>query len=104
MKWLEIIKLRSMGKDSALLDELWMSLSKAPQKGGVEIKTYRHAALDTDLSVHLYWRSNQPEENGSSLGLRLAQALKEFGLVDHSVWIAENSGPEDFNAFSGQRC
>jgi len=27
------------------------------------------------------------ENNGSRLGLRLASALKEFGLVNHSVWV-----------------
>jgi hypothetical protein len=45
--------------------------------------------LDTDLSVHLYWNSDRPEQDGSALGIRLAQALKDFGLVDHSVWIGK---------------
>jgi hypothetical protein len=89
MKWLEVIRLRSAGKGSALLDELLMSMTQTGQSGLVEIKTYRHAALNTDLSLHLYWKSDRPEQNGSALGLRLAQALKEFGLVDHSIW-AEN--------------
>jgi len=87
MNWLEVIKLRSTVKGSALMDELLMSMSKAGQGGLVKMKTYRHVALDTDLSVHLYWKSDRPEPNGSVLGLRLAQAFKEFGLVDHSIWI-----------------
>jgi hypothetical protein len=53
------------------------------------MKTYHHAALETDVSVHLLWESEQPEQNGSSLGLRIGQALKEFGLIDHSVWVEE---------------
>ena len=89
MKWLEIIKLRSAGKDSELLEEFLLSIDKLGQSGLVEMKTYRHAALETDLSVHLHWESEQPEQNGSTLGLRLAQALKEFGLIDHSIWIEE---------------
>jgi hypothetical protein len=89
MNWLEVIKLRSAEKGSGMLDELFMSVSKANQRGLVKIKTFRHAALDGDLSVHLYWESKQPEQNGSALGLRLAQTLKEFGLIDHSVWIEE---------------
>ncbi len=89
MNWLEVIKLRSTGKSSALMDELLMSVSQAGQSGLVEMKTYRHAGLDTDLSVHLHWKSERPEQNGSALGLRLAQAFKEFGLVDHSVWIEQ---------------
>ena len=89
MKWLEVIKLRSAGKDSRLLEELLLSIDKFNQSGLVEMKTYHHAALETDLSVHLHWESERPEQNGSALGLRLAQALKEFGLVDHSIWIEE---------------
>jgi hypothetical protein len=89
MKWLEIIKLRSAGKDSGLLEELLLSIDRLGQTGLVEMKTYHHAALETDLSVHLHWESGRTEKNGSALGLRLAQALKEFGLIDHSIWIEE---------------
>ena len=89
MKWIEIIRLRSVGKDSELLEELLMSMDKVGQSGLVEMKTYHHAALGSDLSIHLHWESEQPEQNGSSLGLHLAQALKEFGLVDHSIWVEE---------------
>jgi hypothetical protein len=89
MKWLEVIKLRSAGKDSRLLEELLLSVEKFDQSGLVEMKTFHHAALDSDWSIHLHWESEFPEENGSSLGLRLAKTLKEFGLVDHSIWIEE---------------
>jgi hypothetical protein len=66
-----------------------VSIDKFSQNGLVEIKTFRHAVLETDWSVHLLWESERPEQNGSSLGLRLAQALKEFGLIDHSIWVEE---------------
>ena len=89
MKWLEVIKLRSAGGSSGLLDELLLPIPGSNQSGLVEMKTYRHAVLETDVSVHLYWNSEMPETNGSGLGLRLAQALKEFGLIDHSVWVEE---------------
>ncbi len=89
MKWLEIIKLRSAGKDSGLLEELLLSIDRLSQSGLAEMKTYHHAALETDLSVHLLWESGKPEQTGSALGLRLAQGLREFGLIDHSVWIEE---------------
>jgi len=89
MKWLEVLNLRSAGGSSGLLEELLLSISKSNQSGRVELKTYRHAALENDLSVHIHWESERPEQNGSALGLRLAQALKEFGLIDHSVWVEE---------------
>ena len=92
MKWLEVIKLRSAGNDSELLKELLMSFEKPSQPALVEMKTYYHVSLETDLSVHLHWESGRPEQNGSALGLRLAQSLKEFGLIDHSVWIEKEKG------------
>jgi hypothetical protein len=87
MKWLEVIKLRSAGKNSRLLEEFLLSINKFNQSGLVEMKTFHHTAVESDWSIHLHWQSERPEQNGSSLGLRLAQALKEFGLVDHSIWI-----------------
>jgi hypothetical protein len=89
MKWLEVIKLRSAGTDSRLLEELLLSIDKFNQIGLVEMKPFHHAALESDWSIHLHWESERPQQNGSALGLRLAKALKEFGLVDHSIWIEE---------------
>ena len=89
MKWLEVIKLRSAGGSLGLLDELLRPILGSNERGLAEMKTLRHAALETDVSVHLYWNSEMPEPNGSALGLRLAQALKEFGRIDHSVWVEE---------------
>ena len=39
--------------------------------------------------IYLHWESERTEQNGNALGLRLVQALKEFGLIDHSLWIEE---------------
>ena len=89
MKWVEVIKLRSSGIRSVLREELLLPAGKPGQKGPVEMKAYRHAALDTDWSVHLHWESERPEQDGSPVGIRLARAMKEYGLVDHSVWIEE---------------
>ncbi|RPJ41950.1 MAG: hypothetical protein EHM27_04535 [Deltaproteobacteria bacterium] len=89
MNRVEIIKLRSPLKASILLKEILAPMVKADQSGLIKIKIYRHATLESDLSVHLHWEADGPEQNGSALGLRLAQALKEFGLIDHSLWIEE---------------
>ncbi len=90
MKWLEVIKIRAARTDEGLLEEVVQELARAGRNRGLlEMKTYRHALLDSDISVHLHWRSAQVEENGSIPGLQLARALKDFGLVDHSIWIEE---------------
>jgi hypothetical protein len=89
MKWIEIIKLRSAGRDPESLKAYLSAMAKSDQRGLAEIRIYRHAAWETDWSLHLHWESEEPEEDGSALGLRLSQALKEFGLIDHSIWIEE---------------
>jgi len=89
VKWLEVVKLRSAGRNPGSLEELLRSMSQVKEKGLVEMQTYHHAALETDLSVHLLWESEFPETNGSAPGLRLVQALKEFGLTDHAIWVKE---------------
>jgi hypothetical protein len=55
MKWLGVIKLRSPGKYSRLLEELLLSIHRFDQSGLVEMKTFRHAAVESDWSIHLHW-------------------------------------------------
>ena len=82
MKWLEVIKLQATADCSTLLDAV-------VQSGLTNMKAYRHAVLKDDFCVILYWDSEQVEKNGSMPGLRLVQSLREFGLIDHSIWIGE---------------
>ncbi len=89
VQWLEVIKLRSAGKSPAVFQGLSLMTAQLDQDRPVEMKVYRHASLDDDLAVHLHWKTEVLEPNGSTLGLRLAQFLEEFGLIDHSIWIAE---------------
>jgi hypothetical protein len=89
MKWVEIIKLRSAGKTPEPLKAFLYPVGKNGHYEPKEIRVYRHAAWDTDWSLHLYWESEQPGKDGSALGLRLSKALEEFGLIDHSIWVEE---------------
>ena len=93
MKWLEIIELRSTGKKRTLLElELQNLISDVNQEAKQQaIKVYSRVIVDTDFSIHLYHDSEKIEKSGSPLGLRLASALKEYGLVNHSVWIEMHS-------------
>ena len=87
MKWLEVIKLRLAGKESGFLKEILLSVGRIHQCGLLETRIYHHAALESDLSIHLYWDTQGPDRNGSGHGLHLAWELKEFGLIDHTLWI-----------------
>jgi hypothetical protein len=89
MKWIEMIRLRSAEKAPESLKTLFSASTENVPPGLIGAGIYRHALWETDWSLHLRWDSENPEKNGSALGIRLAQALKEFGLVDHSIWIDE---------------
>ena len=93
MKWLEIIELRSVNRNRDLLkSQLRNLINEAEQEAKKQaIKVYSRVMVDTDFSIHLFHDSEKVENSGSPLGLRLSSALKEFGLVNHSVWIEMHS-------------
>ena len=89
MKWLEVIELRSVNSNRELLESHLRTLLAAIDKETQQqtIKSYRSVMIDNDFSIHLSYDSTKLENKGSQLGLRLASALKEFGLVNHSIWL-----------------
>ena len=103
MKWLEIIQLRSVGSDrdslESQLQELINEVGKETKKQA--IKSYSRVMIDTDFSIHLFHDSKKVESGGSRLGLRLASALKDFGLVNHSIWIEMDRYGDQANISTG---
>ncbi len=93
MKWLEIIELRSAGGNNKLLESQMRKLVNEvyERTENNAVKAYCRLMIDTDFSIHLFHDSKKVEKSGSPLGLRLASALKEFGLVNHSIWIEMHS-------------
>jgi hypothetical protein len=93
MKWLEIIELRSVGSNRGLLESQLQKLINEVDREAKKqaIKAYTRVMIDTDFSIHLFHDSKKAENSGSPLGLRLASALKEFGLVNHSIWVEMHS-------------
>jgi hypothetical protein len=93
MKWVEIITLRSPGNiETRFVDELLKGVSERDSPTDtptqlVEIKIYHHSVVETDLSIHIYWKSKPGSQNKSPLGLRFSSALKPLGLLNHSVWV-----------------
>ena len=66
----------------------FISLVKDVESPGLDgVRVYLNVAYKGDISVQLHWDSEEPQYQGSLLGLELVQAMKEFGLVDHSVWV-----------------
>lgn len=88
MKWLEIIELRSVDLDKEAVEvQLEKLLNEfANRMEGKGIKSYRRVTVDSDYSIHLFHETEQIEIYGSELGLCLFSALREFGMINHSIW------------------
>jgi len=93
MRWVEIITLRSPTNiNTQFVDELLKGASESnlptdTSKHLVEIRIYHHSVVETDLSIHIYWKSEPGSQDKSSLGLRFSSALRSLGLLNHSVWV-----------------
>lgn len=88
MKWLEIIELRSIKSDRDLMEhrikELLGQVERKEGKQGIMV--FSRVLIDTDFSIHLHHYSDGIDNEGSRLGLHLVSILKEFGIVNHSIW------------------
>ena len=89
MKWVEIITLRSPAQvDTQFVDELLKEARKSDApKDLVDIRIYHHSVVETDLSIHIYWKSETGNQHKTPLGLKFSYALKNLGLLNHSVWV-----------------
>jgi len=96
MKWLETIKVRfpHSGTDTSVEEILRATLTSPPYTGLKEVKLYRNAVVTTDLCLCLHWERKSLSVRGSTLGLCVAENLKEFGLVHHAVWVQETPALE----------
>jgi len=92
MKWLEIITLRTAGQSfENLVDKLMGPLTEtARENGPLAIQIYCHASLDTDLSIHIHWDTRKISRQKTLLGSCLASRLEDFGMIHHTIWIAQN--------------
>jgi hypothetical protein len=91
MKCIEIITLRSLGKDSKeMVDELLRQVSeqKGPGPGlPASITVYQRPNVETDLSIHIKWEVEARNPGESPLGQRLSYALGGLGSLHHSLWV-----------------
>jgi hypothetical protein len=83
---LEIVHLRGgVGATDSLSDRIRDSLREGGHSHQV-VTLYRRRGLNTDVAVHLRHGGPPGIAGGSALAIHVAHALKEFGLVEHSVW------------------
>ena len=93
MKWVEIITLRSPTNiNKRIVNDLVREVGESTSptdtpKHLVKIRIYHHFVVETDLSIHIHWKSETGNQNKSPLGLRVSSALRNLGLLNHSVWV-----------------
>lgn len=90
MRRLEIIHLRLAGdRPPGLADDIRRSIAAEVDLESVWV--YHHATVPSDLGVHLHLQVDDPEGRPSDLGVRLAASLRELGMVEHTVWLEEQT-------------
>lgn len=89
MKWVEIKQLRIVGKRSLefFKDLLSQVVQNDQRTRAPRINIYRHQSIESDLLVVLKCESDNTLNTPCDLGLHLAAELREFGRVDHAVWL-----------------
>ena len=92
MMWLEVIHVRVAEPElDRLLPIFTQLIDEIREKESCrKVRLFRRALLKNDVCLHLYHDSENAHDAGSSVGLHLAVALKPFGMVNHTVWMASN--------------
>ena len=92
MRWIDIITLRSSATSlESLSNEVILSIINNLRKRSLKgSKIYRRYAMDSDLSIHLFWDSANVEQKGNPLSQHLILFLKQYGLVNHAIWVEQN--------------
>ena len=89
MRWLEIIELRTVnGSQQEFKYQLKNMLENFQDTAAdLTVDVYNRIGLESDLSIHLMHHTDKTDISRSPEGMQLADALKKFGLVNHSIWI-----------------
>ena len=86
MRTLEIVHLRRCGPDLAgLRRQIRDSLGQTADSAA-HVTVYRRCGLGTDFAIHIHHRARTLAARPTVLGERLADALRQHGMVAHSLW------------------
>jgi hypothetical protein len=89
MLWMEMIWLRTARFETndvfALLQDYARQVVAEP--GLVDVHVFGNACRPTDLALSMGWSIEPPSRQGSRAGLTISEALRSFGLVEHSIWL-----------------
>ena len=95
MNILEIIQLRTHEREKVLgLYNFEKQLEEFKQSGKNiliphSVMIYEHQNIRTDLSVHISYKNVMPHNPKPSFGFLIQVMLKDWGLVNYSIWKQE---------------
>lgn len=91
MKWVEIIKIRTVGiPESLLVSEIFEDFSSMGKGMSPSVmKLYHHATVESDHSIHIYWESETVSPRKSPVGLRIVESIGALGVANHSIWVED---------------
>ncbi|NNL77683.1 MAG: hypothetical protein HKO68_15215 [Desulfobacterales bacterium] len=89
MKWIEVIMVRSVGRNSKVLASTLRELMNdlADDVEQEAIRVFRREKLDSDICIVLFHEEKKTKTGGSPLSQCLVAALQEFNLVYDTVWL-----------------
>lgn len=90
MKRLEIVHIRLYGP---LAESLIRDIQESVAEEGdqVQLRIYRRTGVSADLSLHLHMDAQSDDTKVTELGLRLTDALGEYGIVKCTQWSEVHS-------------
>ena len=88
MKCLEVIELRAAHLDREALNSRVGWLLEETQFTE-RVRIYVNTQVETDWAIHLHHDSAHGAPGGNEFTLRLKDMLKEYGIVNHGIWMEE---------------
>jgi hypothetical protein len=93
MNRLEIIHARlTSNYPSGLFEDIHCSMAAAGVS--LSVRVYQHATVAGDICIHLGSQTESADTQPSDLGIHIAEALRDHGMVEHAVWL-ELLGDDD---------
>ena len=91
MKIIEVIELRSLTLNRSTLKEKLKSIFKEIVREDeiMKISWYYRFGVDSDFCIQIIFDSAEPNFEVSQVALQLVNELKNYGLVNHSIWIED---------------
>ncbi len=99
MIWLEMISVRTAGIiEAGKVFEICRHMFQfIEDEKLLKLTVFSNAKYATDISIHLQWKSDHG--SGSILGREISSALRDLGLVSHTLWIEQEEFIDRCGAF-----